>query len=83
MHIALLTGGISAERPISLRSSEGLTSFIAQTAHSCDVYDIPSELGSFLQKYHEYDIILPFIHGQYGEDGVLTGLCETLGLRYI
>ncbi|MBP6921006.1 ATP-grasp domain-containing protein [Candidatus Gracilibacteria bacterium] len=83
MHIALLTGGISAERPISLRSSEGLTSFIAQTSHTCDVYDIPTELDTFLAKYSEYDIVFPYIHGYYGEDGVITGLCETLGLRYI
>jgi D-alanine-D-alanine ligase len=83
MRIALLTGGISAERPISLRSSEWITSFIAQTEHICDVYDIPTQLDDFLGKYSEYDIVLPYIHGQYGEDGVLTGLCETLGLKYI
>lgn len=83
MRIALLTGGISAERPISLRSSEGLKSFIAETAHTCDTYDIPAELDNFLEHYQEYDIIFPYIHGRYGEDGVITGLCETLGMKYI
>jgi D-alanine-D-alanine ligase len=83
MRIALLTGGISAERPISLRSSDGLKSFIGETAHTCDTYDIPSELDNFLEHYQEYDIIFPYIHGRYGEDGIISGLCETLGLRYI
>ena len=83
MRIALLTGGISAERPISLKSSEWLKSFIAETSHTCDVFDIPTELDSFLWKYQQYDIIFPYIHGRYGEDGVVTGLCETLWLRYI
>jgi D-alanine-D-alanine ligase len=83
MRIALLTGGISAERPISLRSSEWLKSFIAETSHTCDIYDIPTDLDSFLGKYQEYDIVFPYIHGRYGEDGIISGLCETLGLRYI
>lgn len=83
MHIALLTGGISSERPISLRSSEGIQSFIAETGHTYDVYDIPREIDRFLSQYQTYDIVFPYIHGRYGEDGVITGLCETLGLRYI
>jgi D-alanine-D-alanine ligase len=83
MHIALLTGWISAERPISLRSSEGLQTFISETSHTYDVYDIPREIDAFLSKYQSYDIVFPYIHGRYGEDGSVTGLCETLGLRYI
>jgi D-alanine-D-alanine ligase len=83
MRIALLTGGISAERPITLRSSEWLKGFIAETSHICDTYDIPTELDNFLSKYQEYDIIFPYIHGRYGEDGIVTWLCETLGLRFI
>jgi D-alanine-D-alanine ligase len=83
MHIALLTGGISAERPISLRSSEGLQSFIAETSHTCDIYDIPTQIDEFLAKYQSYDIVFPYLHGRYGEDGIISGLCEALGIRYI
>lgn len=83
MHLALLTGGISAERPISLRSAEGLKSFIDQTEHTYDVYDIPSQIDEFLAQYKKYDAVLPYIHGRYGEDGVVSGLCETLGIPYI
>ena len=83
MHIALLTGWISAERPISLRSSEWLQSFIAETSHTCDVYDIPTQIDEFLAKYQSYDIVFPYLHGRYGEDGIISGLCEALGLRYI
>ncbi|MCB9807270.1 hypothetical protein H6768_05330 [Candidatus Peribacteria bacterium] len=56
---------------------------MAQTDHACDVYDIPAELDNFLSRYQEYDIVFPYIHGRYGEDGIITGLCETLGIRYI
>ncbi len=83
MHIALLTGGISAERPISLKSGQGLASFIAEAGYTYDVFDIPTEIDAFLTNYQKYDIIFPYIHGRYGEDGIITGLCETLGLRYI
>lgn len=83
MHIALLTGGISPERPISLRSNEGLQSFLKETQHTYDVYDIPEEIDAFLSQYQKYDIVFPYLHGRYGEDGIITGLCETLGIRYI
>lgn len=83
MHIALLTGGISAERPISLRSSEWLRSFIAETQHTCEIFDIPQDIDTFLENYKKFDCVFPYIHGRYGEDGIVSGLCETLGLRYI
>lgn len=83
MHIALLTGGISPERPITLRSNEGLQTFLKETNHTYDVYDIPEEIDEFLSKYQNYDIVFPYLHGRYGEDGAITGLCETLGLKYV
>ncbi len=83
MHIALLTGGISPERPISLRSNEGLQTFLKETQHTYDVYDIPEEIDMFLSKYQSYDIVIPYLHGRYGEDGAITGLCESLGIRYV
>lgn len=83
MHIALLTGGISPERPISLRSNEGLQSFIKETEHTYDVYDIPEEIDAFLSQYQKYDIVFPYLHGRYGEDGAITGLCEALGIKYV
>lgn len=83
MYIALLTGGISTERPITLRSCEGLKSFIEEAGHTYDVYDIPTQIDEFLAKYQSYDIVFPYLHGRYGEDGIITGLCETLGIRYI
>ncbi len=47
------------------------------------MYDIPQEIDEFLEKYQRYDIVFPYLHGRYGEDGAITGLCETLGLRYV
>lgn len=82
MHLALLIGGTSAERPISLKSAEWIKKFLSETSHTYDVYDVPEEIDIFLAKYKTYDVVVPYIHGQYGEDGVLTGLCEALGLHY-
>lgn len=62
MHFALLTGGISSERPISLKSSEGIQSFLQEAGHTYDIYDIPEQIDDFLSKYREYDMIFPYIH---------------------
>lgn len=83
MHFALLTGGISSERPISLKSSEGIQSFLQEAGHTYDIYDIPEQIDDFLSKYREYDMIFPYIHWFYGEDGIITWLCETIWLKFI
>ena len=46
-----------------------------------DVYDIPESIDAFLGRYKEYSLVIPVLHGRYGEDGIITGMCEALGLR--
>ena len=81
MHIAILTGGISTERPVALRSSANMKEWIKVSWDTSDVYDLPKEIDQFLLNYKKYDLIVPMFHGRYGEDGIISGLCETLGLR--
>jgi len=46
--------------------------------HRVDVYDIPESIDMFLSRYKEYNLVIPMLHGRYGEDGIITGMCETL-----
>ena len=46
-----------------------------------ETFDLPEEIDAFLVTYKSYDFIIPMFHGRYWEDGIITGMCETLGLR--
>lgn len=81
MKIALLTGGISTERNVALRSAENMASWCQNAGYEHDLFDLPKEIDQFLWKYKMYDLVIPVFHGRYWEDGIVTGLCETLGLR--
>lgn len=79
--IAILTGGISTERTVAIRSTENMKSWCETAWHDVTVYDIPESIDDFLTQYKVYDLIIPVLHGRYGEDGIISGLCETLGMR--
>ncbi len=82
MHIALLTGWISSERSVALRSAENLGKWIEISGYTCDSFDLPNELLIFLENYKQYDFIVPMFHGTYGEDGQITAFLGTLGCKY-
>ncbi len=79
--VAVLMGGWSAEREISLRSGQAvLNAFLAQgvNAHGVDVdRDICQQLKS-----GGFDRAFVILHGRGGEDGVIQGILETLELPY-
>jgi D-alanine-D-alanine ligase len=79
--IAILTGGISTERAVALRSGENMKNWCENAGYAVDVYDIPDQIDDFLWRYMGYELIIPVLHGRYGEDGIISGMCETLGLR--
>jgi len=47
-----------------------------------DMYILPNEMDRFLSHYKEYDLAVPVFHGEYGEDGTIFGLLDSLGLKY-
>ncbi|MFO1430373.1 MAG: D-alanine--D-alanine ligase [Candidatus Competibacteraceae bacterium] len=79
--VAVLLGGRSAEREVSLKSGRAvLTALLAQgvNAHAIDagpdVLEVLAKGG--------YDRVFIVLHGRGGEDGVIQGALETLGLPY-
>lgn len=51
MHIAVITGWISSERAVALRSAENMKDWILRAGHTCEVFDFPSDIHRFLERY--------------------------------
>lgn len=79
--VAVLMGGTSAEREISLQSGRAVLNALLENnvdAHGVDVgEDIIHQLIS-----GGYDRVFNMLHGRMGEDGVIQGALELLGLPY-
>ncbi len=81
--VAVLAGGWSDERDISLRSGEACTEALREAGFAqVELFDI-ADLGfvSHLAN-HEYDVAFIAMHGHYGEDGCIQGLLEVLHIPY-
>ncbi|MFH0955851.1 MAG: D-alanine--D-alanine ligase [Candidatus Falkowbacteria bacterium] len=83
--IALLTGGNSNERKISLKSGKKIINAINSKKYQVSVFDLKTDLKKFLSLAlaKKFDLIFPALHGAYGEDGKLQGMLEMLGLPYV
>jgi D-alanine-D-alanine ligase len=79
--VAVLMGGSAAERPVSLRS--GAAVFAALQRQGVDVVavDVTGSVIDALAKV-KADRVFNIIHGRGGEDGVLQGVLQVLGLPY-
>ena len=82
-HVALLVGGISGEREVSLASGEGAHQALTEAGFRVTVLD-PAD-NEDLKKLIDggFDVAFICLHGKYGEDGTLQGMLEMIGLPYI
>ncbi len=80
--VALLAGGKSNERPISLKSAEGAKEALEQAGYQVDQID-PAD-NEQLKKLVDgkYDVAFLVLHGKGGEDGTIQGFLETISLPY-
>lgn len=81
MKIAIITGGETEERNISIKSAENIKKLIDFTENETFVF--PEEKERFLDSYKDFDIVFPIIHGVGGEDGSLQKWLDELNVRYI
>lgn len=79
--VAVLMGGISAEREISLRSGKAvLDGLLAMNVDAHGVDANPSNIGSL--KEQGFDRVFNALHGRWGEDGVVQGALTSIGLPF-
>jgi D-alanine-D-alanine ligase len=81
MRVAVLRGGWSLERAVSLRSGARVEAALRSLGHEPVALDPDRELTARLEE-GRFDAAFVAVHGQGGEDGTLQGLLETLRLPY-
>ncbi|WP_215780225.1 D-alanine--D-alanine ligase [Paludibacterium sp. B53371] len=79
--VAVMMGGSSAEREVSLMSGSGVLKALQSRQVDAHAFD-PSEKPLSALKEEGFDRVFIILHGPFGEDGTLQGALETLGLPY-
>lgn len=80
-HVAVLMGGWSAERPVSLASGAGSAKALRGQGYRVTEVDVGRNLGEVLAALKP-DVCFNALHGPFGEDGTVQGLLEILGIPY-
>jgi D-alanine-D-alanine ligase len=80
-HIAVLMGGWSAEREVSLWSGTGCASALEEAGYQVTRVDVGRDLAQRLAEIKP-DACFNALHGRWGEDGAVQGLLEVLGIPY-
>jgi D-alanine-D-alanine ligase len=80
-HVAVLIGGWSAERDVSLRSGKACADALVRLGYRVTRIDVGRDIASVLGTVKP-DVALNVLHGRPGEDGTLQGLLEIIGIPY-
>ena len=80
-HIAVLMGGLSAEREVSLRSGAAVAAALTDERYRVTEIDVGRDVAARLAALGP-DACFNALHGKYGEDGCIQGILETLAIPY-
>lgn len=85
LKIALLSGGISGERDVSLKTGEQIFNALDKTKYKIFKYDPKADLKSFFNDAidKKFDLVFPALHGPFGEDGKLQGMLDMISMPYV
>ncbi len=81
LHIAVLMGGWSSERPVSLSSGEGVAKALESRGHQVTRIDMDRDVAIKLAETKP-DVVFNALHGCPGEDGSVQGMMDLMGLTY-
>src|SRR5271169_6859845 len=80
-HVAVLMGGWSAERPVSLNSGRGCADALEGAGYRVTRIDVDRNIADTLTKLRP-DVAFNALHGRAGEDGAIQGVLEILRIPY-
>jgi D-alanine-D-alanine ligase len=80
-HVAVLMGGWSAEREVSLNSGNACADAAERAGYRVTRVDVTRDIARVLTDLKP-DVVLNVLHGPPGEDGALQGILEVLGIPY-
>ncbi|MEG3088225.1 D-alanine--D-alanine ligase [Sphingomonas sp. PB4P5] len=81
LHIAVLMGGWSAEREVSLMSGAGVAEALESLGHRVTRIDMGRDVAARLSDAAP-DLVFNALHGTPGEDGAVQGMLDLMGLKY-
>lgn len=81
LHVAVLMGGWSNERPVSLMSGEGVAAALEERGHRVTRIDMGRDVAQKLAEAAP-DVVFNALHGTPGEDGSVQGMMDLMGLTY-
>lgn len=80
-HVAVLMGGLSAEREVSLRSGEACARALEAEGFKVTRLDVDRQISQTLAALRP-DVAFNALHGRFGEDGIMQGILEMLAIPY-
>ena len=80
--VALLSGGISNEREVSLNSGNQVYEALSKEKYDILRYDPKTDLARLVADAPQIDVALIILHGPFGEDGTVQGLFDLLDIPY-
>jgi D-alanine-D-alanine ligase len=82
IRLALLSGGKSSEREVSLKSGDQVFAALDKNKYDIKRYDPQTDLNQLIADASNLDVALIIMHGRWGEDGTIQGLLDLLELPY-
>jgi D-alanine-D-alanine ligase len=83
MRVAVLMGGMSSERDVSLNSGKQVAGALRQAGYEVTEIVVSEDLGALLAALTPRpDAVFNALHGRFGEDGTIQGILDYLGLPY-
>jgi len=82
--VAVLYGGISAEREVSLVSGAEVARALAEAGYDVVPIEVTRDLAGLIEALSaaKPDVVFNALHGRYGEDGCIQGILEWLEIPY-
>lgn len=82
--VAVLMGGFSVERDVSLSSAQGVLKALQELGHEFIPIDVTRDMTDLVRnlEIHKPDVVLNILHGRWGEDGCIQGLLEMMNIPY-
>ncbi len=82
-HVAILMGGWSAEREVSLVSGANCANALKEAGYDVTSIDVQRDMAALITRlYPKPDVVFNALHGRYGEDGCVQGLLDILAIPY-
>lgn len=82
IRLALIAGGKSGEREVSLAGARGVLAALDSNKYEVSQYDPATDLARLAADADKLDVAFILLHGPLGEDGSMQGTLDLLGLSY-